>query len=98
MAVWWRLAVRQQIMAEEVTKASFVAGMMEAPVVKMMVVVVGAREMTAAQMLVSVRLMRVTALVGTMEEVVRKMGVVVGVLVAGEGMLGAGVGMVGAWV
>lgn len=89
MAVWRRLAVRQQIMAEEEMKASSVAGMMEAPVVKMLVVVVEVKEMTAAQMLVSVRLMMVIALVRTMEVGVRKTGVVVRVLVAGVGMLGA---------
>lgn len=76
-------------MAEEEMKASSVAGMMEAPVVKMLVVVVEVKEMTAAQMLVSVRLMMVIALVRTMEVGVRKTGVVVRVLVAGVGMLGA---------
>lgn len=81
--------MRQQIMAEEEMKASSVAGMMEAPVVKMLVVVVEVKEMTAAQMLVSVRLMMVIALVRTMEVGVRKTGVVVRVLVAGVGMLGA---------
>ena len=90
------MAVVQRRLAEVKMRACSVAGTMEEPVVKMVVVVVGLEEKTAVQMLVSVRLMRVTALVGIMEVevgkmevVVGKMEVVVGVLVAGVGMLGA---------